>query len=417
MSHEANYVRSWVCPLVLGLLAASPAYADEPSVMVLEGDVSASYVSGDFTVFDPRLKRSQAKKAAASTLSTPGDAPPSGELPPGAIGQATIGPDGKFRLEIAVDKPRTAYFSILNAMNSDGYRIGPVRIGNNFILEPGELKFRMLRGDYFDIEGGYYNDAVYNSWRLSDEYQDARLEYGGLITFDEDEPEQAMRHRLDRLGEAERRKFQLEEQGISKVARTHPDLLVRRLTIQSAWLIGPWKLEALHALAELTPEDPWVIQILAWAEADKEFAELNKQLRVGENVLDFSGETLNGEIVQMADVRAESRYVLVEFWASWCGPCRVEIPHMKEAYARFRDKGFEIVSFTIDDVREDWEEASAEEELPWFDLGMGQEAPAPKAYNVNGVPNNYLVDSKTGEILAKNLRRSKLDEKLEELLP
>ena len=54
--------------------------------------------------------------------------------------------------------------------------------------------------------------------------------------------------------------------------------------------------------------------------------------------------------------------------------------------------------------------------MPWIDLGMGREAPAPRAYNVFGVPNNYLVDSQTGEILAKNLRRHKLDEKLEELL-
>lgn len=89
---------------------------------------------------------------------------------------------------------------------------------------------------------------------------------------------------------------------------------------------------------------------------------------------------------------------------------------MKEAYGRFSDKGFEIISFTIDDEREDWEEASAEEELPWIDLGMGSEAAAPKAYNVSGVPNNYLVDSQTGEIVAKNLRRHKLDEKLDELL-
>ena len=207
MSHEANFMRSWVCPLILGLLAASPAFADEPSIIVLEGDVSALYVSGDFTVFDPQLERSQAKTVTAFTLSTPGDAPPSGEFPPGAIGQATIGPDGKFRLEIAVDKPPTAYFSIFNAMTSDEFLMGPVSMGNNFILEPGELKFRLLPGNYFDIEGGYYNDVVYNSWRLSDKYQATQLEFVRLITHEEDESEQAKRRRLDRLGEAQDRKI------------------------------------------------------------------------------------------------------------------------------------------------------------------------------------------------------------------
>ena len=91
---------------------------------------------------------------------------------------------------------------------------------------------------------------------------------------------------------------------------------------------------------------------------------------------------------------------------------------MKQAYARFRDKGFEIVSFTVDEEREDWVDASEEEELPWPNLGMGWEAEAPLAYNARteGLPNNYLVDARTRTIIAKDLRRHKLDEKLEELL-
>ena len=89
---------------------------------------------------------------------------------------------------------------------------------------------------------------------------------------------------------------------------------------------------------------------------------------------------------------------------------------MKTAYARFGPKGFEIVSFTIDDDREAWEIASAEEDLPWINLGFGRDAQAPKAFNVTGVPNNFLVDSKTGRIVARDLRGHRLDEKLEELL-
>lgn len=91
---------------------------------------------------------------------------------------------------------------------------------------------------------------------------------------------------------------------------------------------------------------------------------------------------------------------------------------MKQAYERFRDKGFEILSFTVDEEREDWVDASAVEDLPWFDLGMGWDTDAARLYDprINGLPNNYLVDSSTGEIIAKNLRQHKLDEKLEELL-
>ncbi len=369
------YLQRWVCPLFLMLLAASPAFADEPSVMVLEGTAAALYDNGKFTVFDPARAWDLAKREAWSNTAGPGEKAPLEAL--GVIAQAPIGLDGTFRLEGTVDKPRRAYFAVLDAMTADGSRLGAVKMGNNFILEPGELKLRMIRGDYSVITGGYYNDAVFNSCRLSDEYKAAQSEYERLRAPVQDEPEQAKRRRLDRVGEVYNTVMQLESRGRSEVALTHPDPLARRLTIESAWLGGPWQQEAIRALAELTPEDPWVVERLAGMEAAQKNAEQNRQLRVGESVLDFTGETLDGEQVRMADVRAESRYVLVEFWASWCGPCRVEIPHMKEAYARFRDKGFEIVSFTIDDEREDWEEASAEEDMPWIDLGMGREAPAP----------------------------------------
>ena len=419
--------RRVTCWLVASLLAAAPVSAGEASTMVLEGDVSAVYTNGDFVVWNPEPRGGGAMMMAATpaTAATksgeqpgekPDDKPPSMESTLDVVAKAAINPDGKFRLEAAVDQPRRVYFYVLNAVTPTGMRLPPVK-GNAFILEPGQLDLRMSRAGRFVIDGGRYNDAVYNSWRRSDAYLAAQAEVDRLRVAEDGETEDDRRRRVDRVAEAQNKVFDLESEGRSRAARTHPDPLVRRLTIETTWLVGPWMLQALRGLAELTPDDPWVAERLARAEVDAvKREEERKRFSIGADIRDFSAETLDGEEVRLASVRADSRYVLLEFWASWCGPCRVEIPHMKEAYDRYRDRGFEIVSFTIDDEREAWEVASEEEQLPWLNLGMGSDADAPLAYNVTGVPKNYLVESSTGDIVAKDLRGHHLDEKLAELL-
>ena len=401
--------------LLLVLSACNGTVSGQEATFVLEGDLSAFYTNGNFVVWKP--KPSTDGKGATTMMSAPAMGavkPKSLEETLDVIAKAPIQPDGTFRVEASVDEPRKVVFYVLNAIGPQGQRFAPVK-GNVFILEPGQLRLRMSRPGRFVIEGGPYNDAVYNSWRLSEEYIETQREYYRLIQAVEGETEAENRERIDRYGEVFGHLLDIEREGHALVSTTHPDPLVRRLTIETAWLGGPWILEAYRGLVKMTPEDPWVVEELARAEeAEAKRAKERKRFAVGQGILDFVAETLDGKLVQLADVRANSKLVLVEFWASWCGPCRVEIPHMKEAYARHRDKGFEIISFTIDDDRTDWEVASEEEDLPWPNLGMGQDAEAPLAYNVTGVPKNYLVESSTGEILAKDLRGHKLDETLAE---
>ena len=435
-----RFLKTWL--LVVSSAFTATANAQQ-GTFVLEGDLSAHYASGTFVVWTPRpaeesggaavamaaastataastpaastaTAASGAAMTAASTATSTGSAPSSTELSLNVIARAPLGADGTFRVEVPVDTPREVYFYVLDARSHQGMRMAPMK-GNEFILEPGNLRLHMTRPGRFAIEGGMYNDAVFNSWRRSDEYIAAEAEYLRLIPSVDGETEDERRARVDGSSAAFSRMLELETEGRARVSTTHPDSLVRRLTIETAWLGGPWMLDAWRGLAELTPDDPYVIDRLARAEvAEAKRVEERRRFAVGADIQDFVADTLDGDSIRLADVRAGSELVLVEFWASWCGPCRVEIPHMKEAYAKFGDQGFEIFSFTVDDDRLDWEIASEEEDLPWLDTGMGLEHEAALAYGVTGVPKNYLVESSSGNIVAKDLRGHHLDIALEE---
>ena len=390
--------------------------------MVLEGDLSAFYASGDFVVWtrkpneEPAAGSSMTIAAASTSTSVSSkEEPPPFESTNNVIAKVPLAEDGTFRIEVPVEQPWIVNFNVFNAIGLKGQRWGSVK-GQNFVLEPGNLRITLNNGRRFVIHGGEYNDAVFNAWKTSEEFIEATAENILLWTPVEGETEEQRRARVDLASAAQSRVIDIESNIRAEVSTTHPDPLVRRLVIESTWLLGSWYLGALRGLAEMTPDDPWVVDRLAAAEAAEVKYAAARRITTGTDIIDFTGETLDGDSVQLADIRADSKIVLVEFWASWCGPCRTEIPHMKQAYEEHKPKGFEIVSFTIDDEREDWVLASDEEDIPWLNLGMGREAEAPTAYSVTGVPDNYLVDSATGEILATDLRGHHLDVKLDEIL-
>lgn len=140
-----------------------------------------------------------------------------------------------------------------------------------------------------------------------------------------------------------------------------------------------------------------------------------KVTAVGQIAPEISLANPSGEIVKLSSLRG--KYVLIDFWAKWCGPCRRENPNVVKAYKRFKDKGFEVFGVSLDRNKEDWLKAIAEDGLTWTHVSDLKyfESQAAKDYNINAIPFSILLD-KSGKIIAKNLRGAALEKKLEEVV-
>ena len=149
---------------------------------------------------------------------------------------------------------------------------------------------------------------------------------------------------------------------------------------------------------------------------------VDKQLNfgVGKPYLDFTQNDADGNPVTASKVMADSKnkYVLIDFWASWCGPCMSELPYLKDAYNRFSSKGFEILGVSLDQDRDSWLNAVKDNDMNWIhvsDLKYWSNEVA-QLYNIHSIPANFLVDCQTGIIVEKGLRGAALVQKLTDLL-
>ena len=138
-----------------------------------------------------------------------------------------------------------------------------------------------------------------------------------------------------------------------------------------------------------------------------------KQVFIGRAFIDMKLTALDGSIKKISDFVKPGCTTLIEFWASWCGPCRAEIPHMRDRYSRYHSKGFNIVSISIDSDPKNWKQVLEEEKLPGGQL-LDQDRTAFRGYNLTGVPSSILVDDK-GKIINVNARGGWLDAAMQEI--
>ena len=138
---------------------------------------------------------------------------------------------------------------------------------------------------------------------------------------------------------------------------------------------------------------------------------------VGKQFIDLQLKDFNGQSHRLSEYVGKGKWVLIDFWASWCGPCREELPELVKVYKAFHTDGFDVLGISLDDDTQAWQKAVKKMNLSWNHLSdlSGWDSKAVEVYKVPGIPTNLLVNPK-GKIVASNLTMDELADKLNEVL-
>ncbi len=137
---------------------------------------------------------------------------------------------------------------------------------------------------------------------------------------------------------------------------------------------------------------------------------------IGQQFIDLEMADPDGKMHKISELVGEGHWVLVDFWASWCGPCRAEMPNVLEAYNQYHAKGFEVIGVSFDQKKEAWIKAVDQLKMPWLQISdlKGWNCAAAPAYKIDGIPDNILIDPQ-GKIIDRALRGKPLHRRLQKI--
>ena len=278
-----------------------------------------------------------------------------------------------------------------------------------FILENADIKATIVKE-----EGKSVIEAGPNG-KLYDEFQKGLEKYAEL----EDEPMRVLDDSTKSVEEQQVAQAKVDSLENARVEYTKKFIIDHVPSACSDMLFGIYgpyfseedQEEILDLFGKKQPEYPTYKAIMEERKAQEATA-------VGQEYTDLEMPAPDGKSMKVSDYVGKSKYVLVDFWASWCGPCRAEMPNVVEAYTKFHDKGLEVIGVSFDNDKDAWVQAIDMLKMPWPQMSdlKGWESAAAAAYNIQGIPANVLIDQ-DGKIVAKDLRGEDLLSKMEELLP
>ena len=291
--------------------------------------------------------------------------------------------------------------------------------GQEFILEPGKFRVEHVGGVVgLKVRGGPYNQKLIASWEEGEDYQAALQAYAEVMEVKKDleEGDEGYQALLDQAWEFFGVLQDVKKEALRAIAQDEEDLLASLYAVELGGLGGEEALARLDALEDALGEHPTLLALRSRIRKGMELIDAASQIAEGTQTQDFVVTGLDGNDFSLSEVLQDNQFVLMEFWASWCGPCRIANPDLIEAREEYKDRGFEVFAFSLDDDREDWELASEEDAIPWINTSdlQAYDSPVAAQFGVTVIPMNYLLD-KQGVIVAMSLQGEALDNKLAEV--
>ncbi len=313
--------------------------------------------------------------------------------------------DNTFILGVELKNPEVIYLQILS--NHSNYPLF-VEPGKNIKLET-DANFSNVK----IIEGSPSSIGFNEFIRLLEEYRNKENELG--IKFKE--AQQSGNKAEEEKIRKEYYKLQSEKlEKLYQLAEANKDNVAGAIILESLSYNQDADFGRLKTLYESLPDE---IKQTTYAKNAWNNIKNSLVTAIGQKAPDFEAPTPDGKTLKMSDVLKKSKVLVLDFWASWCRPCRVENPYVVEIYKKYHDKGLNILSISLDkpDAKDKWLKAIKDDQLNWYHVSNLKhwQDPVARKYGINSIPATLILD-KNGVIRAKNLRRQDLENKIKELL-